>query len=70
VPGAVDQGIVRLTCDSRGTPMVPNVSTLDDDACGWTCIDPGCPEPGAQSTGAAKNVNGAAATKSPAALPE
>jgi hypothetical protein len=24
--------------------MVPNVSTLDDDGCGWICLSPGCPE--------------------------
>jgi hypothetical protein len=24
--------------------MVPNVSTLDDDGCGWICLNPGCPE--------------------------
>ena len=27
--------------------MVPNVSTLDDDGCGWICLSPGCPELGA-----------------------
>jgi len=25
--------------------MVPNVSTLGDDGCGWICLDSGCPEP-------------------------
>ena len=29
---------------SCGEPMVPNVSTLDDDGCGWICLSPGCPE--------------------------
>ena len=24
--------------------MVPNVSTLDDDGCGWICLSPGCPD--------------------------
>ena len=24
--------------------MIPNVSTLDDDGCGWICLSPGCPE--------------------------
>ncbi len=24
--------------------MVPNVSTLDADGCGWICLSPGCPE--------------------------
>jgi hypothetical protein len=24
--------------------MVPNVSTLDGDGCGWICLSPGCPE--------------------------
>ena len=24
--------------------MVPNVSTLDDDGCGWICLNPGGPE--------------------------
>ena len=33
-----------VTCDSCGEPMVPNVSTLDDDGCGWICLSPGCPE--------------------------
>jgi hypothetical protein len=27
--------------------MVPNVSTLDADGCGWICLSPGCPEPAA-----------------------
>ena len=22
----------------------PDVSTLDDDGCGWICLSPGCPE--------------------------
>ena len=30
--------------DSRGEPMVSNVSTLDADGCGWICLSPGCPE--------------------------
>ena len=33
-----------VTCDSCGEPMVPNVSTLDVDGCGWICLNPGCPE--------------------------
>ena len=36
--------LLAVTCDSCGEPMVPNVSTLDDDGCGWICLDPGCPE--------------------------
>ena len=35
---------LAVTCDSCGEPMVPNVSTLDDDGCGWICLNPGCPE--------------------------
>ena len=33
-----------VTCDSCGEPMLPNVSTLDADGCGWICLSPGCPE--------------------------
>jgi hypothetical protein len=36
--------LLAVTCDSCGEPMVPNVSTLDDDGCGWICLSPGCPE--------------------------
>ena len=36
--------LLALTCDSCGQPMVPNVSTLDDDGCGWICLHPVCPE--------------------------
>ena len=36
--------LLAVTCDSCGQPMVPNVSTLDDDGCGWICLNPGCPE--------------------------
>ena len=36
--------LLAVTCDSCGAPMVPNVSTLDEDGCGWICLDPGCPE--------------------------
>ena len=36
--------LLAVTCDSCGAPMVPNVSTLDDDGCGWICLSPGCPE--------------------------
>ena len=36
--------LLAVTCDSCGEPMVPNVSTLDDDGCGWICLNPGCPE--------------------------
>ena len=35
---------LAVTCDSCGEPMLPNVSTLDDDGCGWICLNPGCPE--------------------------
>ena len=35
---------LAVTCDSCREPMVPNVSTLDDDGCGWICLSPGCPE--------------------------
>jgi hypothetical protein len=35
---------LAVTCDSCGEPLVPNVSTLDDDGCGWICLNPGCPE--------------------------
>jgi hypothetical protein len=33
-----------VTCDSCGEPKAPNVSTLDDDVCGWILLSPGCPE--------------------------
>jgi len=36
--------LLAVTCDSCGEPMVPNVSTLDEDGCGWICLSPGCPE--------------------------
>lgn len=36
--------LLAVTCDSCGESMVPNVSTLDDDGCGWICLNPGCPE--------------------------
>ena len=36
--------LLAVNCDSCGEPMVPNVSTLDDDGCGWICLNPGCPE--------------------------
>ena len=36
--------LLAVTCDSCGEPMVPNVSTLDDDGCGWICLNPGCAE--------------------------
>ena len=36
--------LLAVICDSCGEPMVPNVSTLDDDGCGWICLSPGCPE--------------------------
>ena len=36
--------LLAVTCDSCGEPMVPNVSTLDDDGCLWICLSPGCPE--------------------------
>jgi len=29
-------------CDGCGKPMLPNVSTLDDDGCGWVCLSPAC----------------------------
>lgn len=36
--------LLAVTCDSCGEPMVPNVSTLDEDGCGWICLNPDCPE--------------------------
>lgn len=36
--------LLAVVCDSCGNPMIPNVSTLDDEGCGWICIDPRCPE--------------------------
>ncbi len=36
--------LLAVTCDSCSEPMVPNVSTLDDDGCGWICLSPSCPE--------------------------
>jgi hypothetical protein len=36
--------LLAVICDSCGEPMIPNVSTLDDDGCGCNCLNPGCPE--------------------------
>jgi hypothetical protein len=36
--------LLAVTCDGCGGPMIPNVSTLDDDGCAWICIDPRCPD--------------------------
>lgn len=36
--------LLAVACDSCGEPMVPNVSTLDEDGCGWICLNPDCPE--------------------------
>ncbi len=36
--------LLAITCDVCGGPMVPNISTLDEDGCGWICIDPDCPD--------------------------
>ena len=36
--------LLAVTCYSCRETMVPNVSTLDDDGCGWICLNPGCPE--------------------------
>ena len=36
--------LLAVACDTCGEPMVPNVSTLDDDGCGWICLNPCCPE--------------------------
>ena len=36
--------VLAVTCGTCGQPMVPNVSTLDDDGCGWICLNPSCPE--------------------------
>ena len=36
--------LLAVTCDSCGAPMVPNVSTMDEDGCGWISLDPHCPE--------------------------
>ena len=32
--------LLAVTCGSCGEPLVPNVSTLDDDGCGWICRTP------------------------------
>ena len=34
VPEVFMGELLAVTCDSCGTPMVPNVSTLDEDGCG------------------------------------
>lgn len=36
--------LLAMTCDACGEPMLPNVSTLDEDGCLWICINPRCPE--------------------------
>jgi len=36
--------VLARTCDSRGEPMLPNLSQADADGCLWICIDPDCPE--------------------------
>jgi hypothetical protein len=32
-----------VPCDDCGQPMVPNLSTEDEDGLAWYCINPGCP---------------------------
>ncbi len=39
--------LLAMTCDTCGQPMLPNVSTLDEQGCLWICINPRCPEQGA-----------------------
>ena len=34
--------LLAVACECCGDPMIPNVSTLDDDGCGWICINPDC----------------------------
>ena len=36
--------LLAVPCDSCGEPMVPNISTLDENGCGWICLNPDCPE--------------------------
>ncbi len=36
--------LLAVACESCDDPMIPNVSTLDDDGCGWICINPVCPQ--------------------------
>jgi hypothetical protein len=31
-----------VLCDGCGQPMLPNVSTLDDEGCAWICLTLGC----------------------------
>ncbi len=54
--------LLAVTCDSCGEPMVPNVSTLDDDGCGWICLNPGCPELAAGELEAEDLVGGGVST--------
>lgn len=36
--------LLAVRCEVCGEPMLPNVSTLDDDGCGWICVNPCCKE--------------------------
>ena len=36
--------LLAMICDVCGEPMLPNVSTLDENGCLWICINPRCPE--------------------------
>jgi hypothetical protein len=31
-----------IECDGCNKPMIPNVSTMDEDGCGWSCTTYGC----------------------------
>ena len=31
-------------CDPCGSPMIPNVSTMDEEGCAWSCTTYGCPD--------------------------
>ena len=37
-----------VECDLCHHPMVPNVSTEDEDGYGWACVNPSCPDGGEQ----------------------
>jgi hypothetical protein len=41
VPDSWDESTV-IVCDECNAPMLPNVSTMDEEGCGWICLSFAC----------------------------